>query len=170
MALGTDGSSPSYSANPVQPGLACPTPTCQHSLSWHPSGLQTTTHVWHLCKSGKMCGRDTGLLEPPLGVVLQDSSPITRWTLSGGGWRQNKMLKNKMATCEFETCLGYESLSQKAQKAVARWVTGRKKSEQASSPFCLIHQNRNPGAFWLLDLGSSFPSSIQRPSSYHPSP
>lgn len=66
-----------------------------------------------------MCGKDTGLLEPPLGVVLQDSSPITRWTLSGGGWRQNKMLKNKMATCEFETCLGYESLSQKAQKTVA---------------------------------------------------
>lgn len=73
---------------------ACPTPTFQCSLSWHPLSLQTTTHGWCLCKSGKMCGRDTELLEPLLGVALQDSSPTTRWMLSGGGWCQkHKMLK-----------------------------------------------------------------------------
>lgn len=73
---------------------ACPTPMCQRSLSWHPSSLQTATHSWRLCKSGKMSGRDTGLPEPLLGVALQDSSPTTRWTLSGGEWHQkNKMLK-----------------------------------------------------------------------------
>lgn len=72
--------------------------------------------------------------------------PLGRYWMVVSGARRTRSSKASLATCEFEACLGYEPLSQKAENGVGGRVGGWEEEEeeenekrtQASSHFCLI--------------------------------